>query len=103
MNDGQKICSKCVLPATFPGISFDEHGVCSVCRAHEERWRNWDAGLSSKRKVLEQLCADAKRKKRPFDVLVPLSGGKDSMYVLYLAVKEFGLKPLAYTLETTAT
>lgn len=99
MAQSEKICCKCVLPETYHGISFDDQGVCSVCHAHEERWRDWDAKLPERRKVLEQLCADAKRKKKPFDVLVPLSGGKDSMYVLYLAVKELGLKPLAYTLD----
>jgi hypothetical protein len=55
--------------------------------------------LLEKRKILAQLCEDAKNKKRQFDVLVPLSGGKDSMYVLYLAVNELGLKPLAFTLD----
>ena len=26
------ICSRCVLPDTFPGISFDDQGVCNYCR-----------------------------------------------------------------------
>ena len=25
-------CAKCVLPDTFPGITFDEGGVCNYCR-----------------------------------------------------------------------
>ncbi len=99
MYGGQELCSKCVLPAAFPGISFDEQGICSVCRSHEERWEGWVVKLPDRHKILAQLCSDAKNKKKPFDVLVPLSGGKDSMYVLYLAVKEFGLKPLVYTLD----
>ncbi len=27
-----KTCSKCVLPETFPGISFDDQAVCNYCR-----------------------------------------------------------------------
>lgn len=93
------ICTKCVLPDTFPGINFDENGVCSVCRQHEEEWGNWDKKLVGKSEILVQICNDSKKKRKEFDVLVPLSGGKDSMYVLYYAVKVLGLKTLAYTLD----
>jgi len=95
----QKICSRCVLPGSFPGITFDDEGVCSACRDYEERWRGWEEGLPERRKALDRLVADAKAKKRAFDALVPLSGGKDSIYVLYLAVKELGLKCLAFTMD----
>lgn len=27
-----KICAKCILPETFPGINFDNRGVCNFCR-----------------------------------------------------------------------
>lgn len=96
------VCSRCVLNSSFPGISFDGEGVCSVCRSREakrEAHRNDDLLWPEKRKLLDGLCADAKAKKRAFDVLVPLSGGKDSMYVLYLAVRKLGLRPLAFTLD----
>ena len=26
-----KRCTRCVLPETFPGIQFDEEGVCQYC------------------------------------------------------------------------
>jgi hypothetical protein len=97
-----KICARCVLNSTFPGITFDQDGVCSVCRDYEKKFATsirQKELLSEKRIILNQLCQDAKRKDRPFDVLVPLSGGKDSMYVLYLAVKELGLRPLAFTMD----
>jgi hypothetical protein len=48
---------------------------------------------------LERICRAAKNKHKEFDALVPLSGGKDSTYVLYVAQKELGLKCLAYTLD----
>jgi uncharacterized paraquat-inducible protein A len=27
-------CTKCILPETFPGIEFDEDGVCNYCWAY---------------------------------------------------------------------
>lgn len=32
-----KYCTKCVMPSTRPGITFDEDGVCSACRNYEHR------------------------------------------------------------------
>jgi len=26
------ICKKCILPETFPGIKFNDEGVCNQCR-----------------------------------------------------------------------
>jgi hypothetical protein len=101
-NNNPQVCTRCVLNATFPGITFDENGICSVCQSYEKNNKKAEqqiADLPAKRKILDQLCQDAKDKKRNFDVLIPLSGGKDSMYVLYLAVKELGLTPLAFTMD----
>ena len=95
-------CTRCVLNSTFPGISFDQDGICSVCREYEKKHASIESQqeqLPEQRKILDKLCQDAKRKNKQFDVLVPLSGGKDSMYVLYLAVRELGLRPLAFTLD----
>ena len=27
-----KICSNCVLPQAFPGISYNQNGVCNFCQ-----------------------------------------------------------------------
>lgn len=99
MGNDSRTCSRCVLPACYPQLTFDEQGVCSVCRDHERQWKDWEQVLPDREKLLRQLCEDARRKKRTFDVLVPLSGGKDSMYVLHYAVTKLGLKCLAYTLD----
>lgn len=102
MNNNVKVCTKCVLNSSFPGISFDNNGVCSRCRDYEQRYASFKKQkeeLPQKRIILDQLCRDAKNKKKQFDALVPLSGGKDSMYVLYIAVKELGLKVLAFTMD----
>jgi len=48
---------------------------------------------------LARILDKAKRKHAPYDALVPLSGGKDSSYILYLARKEYDLKVLTYTFD----
>ena len=29
-----KRCTRCILPETFPGIRFDEKGVCNYCTSY---------------------------------------------------------------------
>jgi len=88
------ICNRCILPNSFPRINFDEQGVCSICRDYNRDFANWRAQLPWKRKVLNKICKEAKAKHKEYDALIPLSGGKDSTYVLYVAHKELGLKCL---------
>ena len=39
-----KYCTKCCMPSTRPGITFDDRGVCSACRSYEHRATvDWDA------------------------------------------------------------
>lgn len=30
-------CTRCVMPSTRPGITFNEKGVCSACQSYEHR------------------------------------------------------------------
>lgn len=74
-------CKRCLYPNTKPYISFDQDGICGACRAAEVRLKiqggiDWEKRKSQ----FEQHIAEAKEKKAPFyDVLVPVSGGKDSI------------------------
>lgn len=83
-----KTCTKCILPETYPGISFDEHGVCNFCREHEPE----KISAAGKEALLKVLRSEPNHS--PYDCIVPLSGGKDSSFILYYIVKELGLNPL---------
>ena len=85
-----KRCSKCILPSTYPKITFDENGVCNFCRSYKEP-KPLDEN------ILLNFFEKAKKRGGIYDALVPLSGGKDSTYVLYLATKVYKLNVLAYT------
>lgn len=87
-----KRCSRCILPETMPFIFFDDYGVCNYCNNYEPK---------NKMKSLEKLreLVEPYKFNKGNNVLIPLSGGRDSCYTLHLAVKELGLKPITFTYE----
>lgn len=91
-------CTRCVLPATFPGITFGEDGVCSVCRDFQSR----GAGAPPARRRAESLdsvIGAARARGGRYDAVVAFSGGKDSTYLLHVAKEVLGLRPVAVTFD----
>lgn len=88
-----KRCTKCILPETFPFISFDHEGVCNYCRNYKPKSRpkNLDG--------LRQLIEPYRRNSSKPDCIVPFSGGRDSTFALHLVKKELGLNPIAFTYD----
>jgi hypothetical protein len=92
-------CSVCIMPGHLPGITTDDRGVCSYCRTHERRFGlNSGSQQVERRSEFERYLRRYRRKGR-YECLVPVSGGKDSMYVLYAMVHDFGLRVLAYNFD----
>ena len=94
-------CKKCVIPNTRPEIHFDEKGICSACNnAKTKKKIDW-----SKRKIdFFKILKKHKEinKNNDYDCIVPVSGGKDSVYQLYQMKKKFKMRPLAITWKTMA-
>lgn len=90
-------CTRCVTPTSYPGLKVDAEGVCNHCREHEQRYSRWEDSQAQRAQQLESILRKARKRSVYYDALIPLSGGKDSTYVLYLATKELGLKVLCYT------
>lgn len=102
-------CKKCVMsnqrPATRPEFtkksandieasSFGEDGICDACKYNEyKKTIDWD----DRRKQLEELCDRFRRDDGRYDVIVPGSGGKDSIFVSHMLEKDFGMNPLTVT------
>ena len=93
--EGLKYCSKCVMPETVEGQEFNEEGLCRTCVSQAQKDNiDWVA----RRQALEAIFNDAKAKAgNNYDCIVPISGGKDSLWQLHVVVKEYGMKPLAVT------
>jgi hypothetical protein len=90
---GTRRCTRCILPAEYPGISFDDEGVCNFCRDYRPGHRNLG------REALLELLRSVPRS-GDYDCVVPLSGGKDSTFILYYAVRELGLRPIAVSYDS---
>jgi len=88
-------CDRCLYDETIPGVSFNKSGMCSYCEIHDQLDKEHPTGKKGK-KLLFQLTRKIRKAGhgKPFDVIVGISGGRDSTYLLDLAVK-YGLKPIA--------
>jgi Fe-S cluster biogenesis protein NfuA len=92
---GRIDCKKCMM--SFTEKYINALGECVLCNEHRKKWFNKDYAKSEK-ELLEIFDHYKKRNKnRKYDSIVAFTGGKDSSYALYLAVKKFGLRPLAVT------
>jgi len=92
-----KRCTKCILPETFPGIKFDDQGVCNFCRQFKGADRlNEDKALYLQK--FKDLIAQVKDT-ADYDCTLSYSGGKDSTYTLYVLREIFNLKVLTLTLD----
>ena len=88
-------CTRCLYDTTIPNIKFDEEGVCEYCKIHDQMEKEYPTGhegLEKLRELSEEIKKDGKGKM--YDVVVGVSGGCDSSYLLYTA-KQYGLRCLA--------
>jgi N-acetyl sugar amidotransferase len=82
-------------------ITFDANGVCDHCNDFINYVKhNWHTDENS-RKKLQEIIEKIKKESRgnEFDSILGLSGGVDSSYMLHIAVKEFGLRPLVFHVD----
>jgi N-acetyl sugar amidotransferase len=96
-----KRCSRCLYDETVSSIVFDENGVCNYCHLHDQLNQEYPTGEAGQRRL--GVIADRIRKDgrgKPYDVIVGVSGGADSSYLVYLA-KELGLRPLGVHFDNT--
>lgn len=102
-------CKKCVQsnqrPNTSPEfkkvdksigtISFDSDGICHACKYYHEVKNkiNWQ----EREKELKNLLDQFRNRNKQYDVLVPGSGGKDSIFVSHLLKTKYDMRPLTVT------
>jgi len=77
-------------------LTLDKDGVCNFCHQAQKSLREIEAEKVNLPKVLEKIKKAGEGKK--YDVLIGLSGGVDSSYLLLKAV-EMGLRPLCFTVD----
>lgn len=98
----KRVCTRCIYDTSIPEITFDEKGVCSYCLLTDEMEKEYPTGKAGWQK-LQALVAEIKKagKGKKYDCAIGVSGGCDSSYLLHLAKKELGLRPLAVHFDNT--
>ena len=91
------ICKRCIYDSKiipYMNINPETH-QCNYCDEYDEMNKNYPTGNEGL-KILKEISEKIKKKSKgkKYDVVVGVSGGCDSSYMLYLA-KDLGLNPLA--------
>lgn len=96
-----RICSNCIMDTSDPHIVFDDRGWCEYCNNFKTtikpNWHTDAQGASALQQMADTIRAEAKEK--DFDCIIGLSGGLDSSYAAYVAVKQMGLRPLLFHVD----
>jgi len=92
-----KRCNRCVLPDSFPGIRFNDGGVCNFCQEFKGI-EHLDNKKTEYKEKFETLIKDIKGKNE-LDVLMCYSGGKDSTYTIINLKEKYDLKIIAFTMD----
>jgi N-acetyl sugar amidotransferase len=92
-------CQRCLYPENAkPTIIFDERGICSGCRYHESRSRiDWVERKSMLSEMLKEFKAEARKRNSHYDCIIPVGGGKDSHFQVYIMKVVYGMNPLLVT------
>lgn len=88
-------CTRCCIPQTSEGVEFDEMGICQICKSSEQKIHiNWVERTEKLKNILEQYRG---KSTSGYDCIVPISGGKDSTFQLYILTQVYKLRCLAVT------
>ncbi len=83
-------CVRCLMPDTYPDITFNADGICNHCSSYVK------PKPLGEDKLLQKVHS---KHGSQYDCVLGISGGKDSCYVAYLAKKKFGLRVLAVSYD----
>jgi hypothetical protein len=92
-------CRNCLLPEAAPGAELDAHGICRPCRTYRPQDQETAETLRRAREADLTRALESCRGQGSYDCLVPLSGGKDSVYLIHKLKVEYGLRVLAHTTD----
>ena len=73
-------CTRCLMPSTYPNITFDSDGVCNHCLSYRKPEPKGEEAL------LQRIRS---KSGETYDCLLGISGGRDSCYVAYLAKRKY--------------
>lgn len=99
---GNLICNRCILDSSTPNIYFNSEGNCNYCCEFVDLLTNKSLHANSihRQSSLKNLVSEIQHKgsRKPYDCIIGVSGGVDSSWTLYNAIK-LGLRPLAVHMD----
>ncbi len=90
-----KFCKRCVISNQRPRIYWTKDGICGACNFADIK--NHEIDWDEREQMLSNLCDEYRRNDGRYDVIIPVSGGKDSARVAYTLKYKFGMHPLTIT------
>ncbi len=89
-------CTRCLYNGYHPlNIIFDNEGVCSGCRVHEEKdIIDW---AEKGKKLLSIFDSFKNTSGNNYDCIVPVSGARDSYFIVHTIKNVYGMNPLLVT------
>tara|TARA_B110000027_G_scaffold131777_1_gene156682 strand:- start:106 stop:1332 length:1227 start_codon:yes stop_codon:yes gene_type:complete len=97
MLENKVYCSNCFYGSSGDQkLFFDKRGFCTGCQNSEiAKDIKWDERLEKLKKTFEDLKKSNQNK--DYDLIIGVSGGKDSYYQTHFAKNVLGLRPLLVT------
>ena len=102
LQEGYKMCSRCIYDNSLPGIFFDGEGICNFCKMIDSLMEEYGTGQEKGEALLNQIVEEMKKSGRgkKYDCVIGVSGGTDSSFLLHWACEK-GLRPLAVHYDNT--
>lgn len=90
------VCTRCLMNNSVPGVYFDAEGLCNHCRIHDHLEALFPLGKAGEA-ILQKMAGRIRKRgrRKRYDCVVGLSGGRDTSYCLYYVKEVLGLRPLA--------
>jgi len=91
-----KSCKRCLYTDYHPLNSLiGDDGLCSGCRIHEEKdLLNWE---ERKDKLKDILHTYRNKNENNYDCIIPVSGARDSYFIVHTVKNVLGMNPLLVT------
>jgi N-acetyl sugar amidotransferase len=87
------------MPESRPKLSFDNQGICSACTGADEKEKiiDWKKRENELKTIFD---SHRLKNKNQYDCIIPVSGGKDSIYQVHIVKNVYGMNPLCVTFRT---
>ena len=78
-----------------PTISFNKNNICSACEYKDIK--DNDIDWEERKFELKSLCDKFRSRNGSYDIVVPGSGGKDSIFVSHIVKNIYNMNPITVT------